>query len=176
MAMCTMSSVVKVVLDRSQEITAHRVGLERTITRNAEVQDASNFGQVYKNWHELVWQESEAAAAEMAVANYFGDYGFIPEIDNAHDTADVGENIEVKWTKHTNGHLILQESQRSRPNDVCILVWGKSPVYHLAGWIPAFMAMRPRYKHSQQGNYWVSQRNLFEMKYLRSSNYGDTQI
>jgi hypothetical protein len=155
-----MSSVAKVVLDRSQEITAHRVGLERTITRNAEVQDASNFGQVYKNWHE-------------AVANYFGDYGFIPEIDNAHDTADVGENIEVKWTKHTNGHLILQNRGPGRPNDVAILVTGFSPVYILLGWMPVHMAKVPKYKHPYQNNYWVPRSNLFEMQYLKRSNYGD---
>jgi hypothetical protein len=168
-----VSRVAKVVLDRSQEITAHRVGLERTITRNAEIQDASNFGQVYKNWHELVWQESEAAAAEIAVANYFGDYGFTPAIDNAHDTADVGDNIEVKWTKHANGHLILQNRGLGRPTDVAILVTGFSPVYVLLGWMPVHMAKVPKYKHPYQNNYWVPRSNLFEMQYLKRSNYGD---
>ena len=68
MVMLTMSRLAKVVLDRSQEITAHRVGLERTIIRNADPMDASNFGQKYSNWHELVWQEAEGAGAEIAVA------------------------------------------------------------------------------------------------------------
>ena len=173
MVMCTMSRVAKVILDRSQEITAHRVGLERTIIRNADPTDASNFGQAYKNWHELVWQESEGAAAEMAVANYFGDYGFVPAIDNAHDTADVGENIEVKWTKHANGHLIIQNRGPGRPNDVAILVTGFSPVYVLLGWMPISMAKQARYKHTYQDNYWVPRANLFEMQYLKRSNYGD---
>ena len=173
MVMCTMSRVAKVILDRSQEITAHRVGLERTIIRNADPTDASNFGQAYKNWHELVWQESEGAGAEMAVANYFGDYGFIPEINNAHDTADVGENIEVKWTKHANGHLIVQNRGPGRPNDVAILVTGFSPVYHLLGLMPVHMAKVPKYKHPYQDNYWVPRANLFEMQYLQRSNYGD---
>ena len=173
MVMCTMSRVAKVILDRSQEITAHRVGLERTIIRNADPTDASNFGQAYKNWHELVWQESESAAAEIAVANYFGDYGFVPAIDNAHDTADVGENIEVKWTKHANGHLIIQNRPNPRPNDVAILVTGFSPVYVLLGWMPISMAKQPRYKHTYQDNYWVPRANLFEMQYLKRSNYGD---
>ena len=173
MAVQRVSRVAKVVLDRSQEITAHRVGLERTITRNAEIQDASNFGQVYKNWHELVWQESEAAAAEIAVANYFGDYGFVPAIDNAHDTADFCDNIEVKWTKHANGHLILQNRGPGRPTDVAILVTGFSPVYVLLGWMPVHMAKVPKYKHPYQNNYWVPRSNLFEMQYLKRSNYGD---
>ena len=172
MALLDMSRVVKVILDRSQEITAHRVGLERTIVRNAEVNDASNFGQVYRNWHELVWQEAEAAAAEMAVANYYGDFGFTPAIDNAHDTADVGDNIEVKFTKHANGHLIIQNRGAGRPNDVAVLVSGMSPVYLLLGWMPVSMAKQAKYKHPYQNNYWVPRSNLFEMQYLKRSNYG----
>jgi len=172
MALLDMSRVVKVILDRSQEITAHRVGLERTIVRNAEVNDASNFGQVYRNWHELVWQEAEAAAAEMAVANYYGDFGFTPAIDNAHDTADVGDNIEVKFTKHANGHLIIQNRGPGRPNDVAVLVSGLSPVYLILGWMPISMAKQAKYKHPYQNNYWVPRSNLFEMQYLKRSNYG----
>jgi hypothetical protein len=172
MALLDMSRVVKVILDRSQEITAHRVGLERTIVRNAEINDASNFGQKYYNWHELVWQEAEAAAAEMAVANYYGDFGFTPAIDNAHDTADVGDNIEVKFTKHANGHLIIQNRGAGRPNDVAVLVSGMSPVYLLLGWMPVSMAKQAKYKHPYQNNYWVPRSNLFEMQYLKRSNYG----
>jgi len=119
-----------------------------------------------------VWQESEAAAAEMAVANYYGDFGFIPAIDNAHDTADVGENIEVKWTKHTNGHLIIQNRGPGRPNDVAVLVAGFSPVYLLLGWLPISMAKQAKYKHPYQNNYWIPRSNLFEMQYLKRSNYG----
>ena len=166
----------RVILDRSQEITAHRTALERAAVMSDEW--FRLYGQQL-NYHEMIAQHAESVGAEIAVAEYFGLRGFMPSIHTFKAEADVETpeaRIEVKHTRHMNGHLILQESQRSRPNDVCILVWGKSPVYHLAGWIPAFMAMRPRYKHSQQGNYWVNQRDLFEMKYLRSSNYGDTQI
>jgi len=167
-----VSRLAKVILDRSQEVTAHRVGLERTIIRNAKIEDVSNFGQTYKNWHELVWQEAEACGAEIAVAAYYGDYGFVPQIDNGHDTADVGENIEVKHTRHTNGHLILQNRGPGRPNDVAILVTGWSPVYLLLGWMPVHMAKVPKYKHPYQDNYWVPRSNLFEMQYLKRSQYG----
>ena len=178
MAMCGMQGLMidRVILDRSQEITAHRTALDR-----AAVMDESWFrlyGQNL-NYHEMITQHAESVGAEIAVAEYFGLRNFMPSINTFKAEADVETleaRIEVKYTKYENGHLILQESQRSRPNDVCILVWGRSPVYNLSGWIPAHMAMTPRYKHSQQGNYWVSKRNLFEMKYLRSSNYGDTQI
>lgn len=165
-----------VILDRSQEIMAHRTALERAAVMSAEW--FRLYGQQL-NYHEMIAQHAESVGAEIAVAEYFGVRGFVPSINTFKDEADVNlgqARIEVKHTRHFQGHLILQESQRSRPNDVCILVRGKSPRYELVGWMVASMAMAPKYKHSQQGNYWVSQSNLFEMRYLKRSNYGDTQI
>ncbi len=173
MVMCTMSRVAKVILDRSQEITAHRMGLERAIHFKADPSDPDQFGQSFSNYHEFIWQKSEACGAETAVANYFGDNAFVPKPTNVHEEADVGQNVEVKWTKHANGHLIIQNKTNPRPNDVAILVTGWSPVYVLLGWMPVHMAMVPKYKHPYQNNYWVPRSNLFEMQYLKRSNYGD---
>ncbi len=173
MAMCTMPGLVKVILDRTQEITAHQKGLERAIAINADPSDANQFGQQFTNYHEFIWQKAEACGAETAVANYFGDYAFVPKVNTFHDEADVGANVEVKWTKHSNGHLILQNRPNPRPNDVAILVTGWSPVYVILGWMPVHMAMQPKYKHPYQNNYWVPRSNLFEMQYLKRSNYGD---
>lgn len=172
MAVCGMSQVAKVILDRSQEITAHQKGLDRVIAINADPNDANQFGQKFTNFHEFIWQKAEAAGAETAVANYFGDYGFVPKVNTFNDEPDVGENIEVKWTKHSNGHLILQNRGPGRPNDVAILVTGWSPVYILLGWMPVHMAKVPKYKHPYQDNYWVPRSNLFEMQYLKRSQYG----
>ena len=166
----------RVILDRSQEITAHRTALERAAVMSPEW--FRLYGQRL-NYHEMIAQHAESVGAEIAVAEYFGVRNFVPSINTFKDEADVEAGvarIEVKHTRHFSGHLILQENQRLRPNDVCILVRGKSPRYELVGWIVAHMAMAPRYKHSQQGNYWIDQRNLFEMRYLKRSNYGDTQI
>jgi hypothetical protein len=167
-----VSQVAKVILDRSQEITAHQKGLDRVIAINADPNDANQFGQKFTNFHEFIWQKAEAAGAETAVANYFGDYGFVPKVNTFNDEPDVGENIEVKWTKHANGHLILQNRGPGRPNDVAILVTGWSPVYILLGWMPVHMAKVPKYKHPYQDNYWVPRSNLFEMQYLKRSQYG----
>jgi hypothetical protein len=167
-----VSSLVKVILDRTQEITAHQKGLERAIAINADPSDANQFGQQFTNYHEFIWQKAEACGAETAVANYFGDYSFVPKVNTFHDEADVGANVEVKWTKHSNGHLILQNRPNPRPNDVAILVTGWSPVYVILGWMPVHMAMVPKYKHPYQNNYWVPRSNLFEMQYLKRSNYG----
>jgi len=173
MVMCTMPGLVKVILDRTQEITAHQKGLERAIAINADPSDANQFEQKFTNYHEFIWQKAEACGAETAVANYFGDYAFVPKVNTFHDEADVGANVEVKWTKHSNGHLILQNRPNPRPNDVAILVTGWSPVYVILGWMPVHMAMQPKYKHPYQNNYWVPRSNLFEMQYLKRSNYGD---
>jgi hypothetical protein len=167
-----MPGLVKVILDRTQEITAHQKGLERAIAINADPSDANQFGQQFTNYHEFIWQKAEACGAETAVANYFGDYAFVPKVNTFHDEADVGANVEVKWTKHSNGHLILQNRPNPRPNDVAILVTGWSPVYVILGWMPVHMAMVPKYKHPYQNNYWVPRSNLFEMQYLKRSNYG----
>ena len=173
MVVCRVSGLAKVILDRSQEIIAHQKGLDRAVAINADPSDANQFGQKFANYHEFIWQKAEGAGAEMAVAAYFGDYGFVPKVNIFHDEADVGENIEVKWTKHQNGHLIIQNRPNPRPNDVAILVTGFSPVYILIGWMPVHMAMTARYKHPHQDNYWVPRSSLFEMQYLKRSNYGD---
>ena len=167
--MFTMSRIDEVILDRSQEITAHQAALDR-----AKVMDDRYFrlyGQKL-NYHEMISQHAEAAGAEIAVAEWLGITGFNPTINTFKTEADVGTGIEVKHTFHLSGALILQESQKQRPNDVCILVIGKSPVYRLIGWMPAAMALTEKYKHPRQASYWIPQFNLFEMRYLRKSVYG----
>lgn len=173
MVMRTMSSVAKVILDRQQELAAHQAALDRVRYFNSQMDDPSQHGQRFTNLHEFIWQKAEGAGAEIAVANYFGDYGFVPKPPNKSDEADVGNNIEVKWTKHAHGNLIVQNKQYERDDMVAILVTGLSPVYLVMGWMPLHMIMQPKYRHPNQGNYWVPKSNLFEMQYLKRSNYGD---
>jgi hypothetical protein len=171
MAMLSMPRIDEVILDRAQEISAHQAALDR-----ARVMQDGYFTRLYGqnlNYHEMISQHAESAGAEIAVAEWFGITGFNPSINTFKSEADVGTRIEVKHTRYTNGALILQANQSNRPNDVCILVIGKSPVYRLAGWLPASMALVPKYKHPRQDTYWIPQNNLFEMRYLGKSNYGD---
>lgn len=171
MVMHTMPRVAKVILDRAQEITAHATGLNRVVYFNSSPNDANQYGQKFTNMHDFIAQKAEAAAAEIAVASYFNVIDFTPRIENTYEYADVGLNIQVKHTKNGT-HMILQRGLESRPNDVCILVTGSNP-YLLLGWMPVHMAMVPKYKHPYQDNYWVPRANLFEMQYLKRSNYGD---
>jgi hypothetical protein len=169
MAMQQMSRLETVILDRAQEIQAHHTALERARVMSDDW--FRLYGQAI-NYHEMISQHAESVGAEIAVAEYFGIRGFNPSVNTFKSNADVGLNVEVKWTKYITGNLIVQASQEIRPNDVCILVVGRSPVYELIGWIPASMAMVPKYKHPRQPSWWIGQNNLFAMKYLKRSTYG----
>jgi len=173
MVVLSMPSLIRVVLDRAQEIEAHEAAMARALGNNVGPTTPYMHLQAM-NYHDFIAYCAEAAGAETAVATYFGVANFKPTVDTYHSQADIGDNIEVKYTKYPTGQLIVQANQSVRLEDICILVVGKSPVYAIVGWFPITMAMAEKYLHTQQGNYWVPQSNLFEMKYLKRSNYGRT--
>jgi hypothetical protein len=116
---------------------------------------------------------AESIGSEWAVAKYFG-LPFDPFEDKGKVKADVGAAIEVRWTKYELGQLIVYEYDR--PNDIAVLVTGTAPNYYIAGWIPVTMAQKPRYRHSKQPTWWVTQINLQPIENLRKSNYGTSAI
>ena len=116
---------------------------------------------------------AEAIASEWVVAKYFA-LPFDPYENKYKKKADVGKGIEVKWTKYMQGQLIVHEYDR--PEDIAVLVTGQCPNYYLAGWIPVAMAKRPKYKHTKQANWWVTQINLQPIANLVRSSYGTTAI
>jgi hypothetical protein len=160
--------IIKVILDYSQEVKAHQVGYQRIINIQGRADHPSRNNKNL-NFHEYVAEVSESVGAEMAVAEYLGIKNFEPTIDTFKNEADIGTNIEVKWTKYTDGSAIV--SPTDRLNDVICLVVGKSPVYYITGWIPVIMARKSKYV-KEDGSHWVSQVNLFPIKDLRRSVYG----
>jgi hypothetical protein len=88
--------------------------------------------------------------------------------------ADVGDKFEVKWTKYITGQLIVYEYDRT--SDIAILVTGQSPHYFIAGWIPVSIAQKPRFRHSHQPTWWVSQINLQPIDNLRKSIHGNNPV
>jgi hypothetical protein len=163
-----------VVLDYSQEVQAHASGFARSTGVVANRPDHAGRYNTKLNYHEFVTENSEAAGSEIAVAEYMGIKNFIPTVDTFTEQADVtigNLGFEVKWTRYINGHLIIHRDY-NRLQDVAILVVGRSPVYQLAGWIPVLWAKKPKYYNAADGNFWVSQRELFEMSTLRKSVYG----
>jgi len=125
------------------------------------------------SYMEQLAQMSESIGAEWAVAKYF-DLPFDPFEDKYKIKADVGSGIEVRWTKYQLGQLIVYESDRT--SDIAVLVTGQAPNYFIAGWIPIAMAQRPKYRHSKQPTWWVTQINLQPIENLRKSNYGQSAI
>ena len=148
-----MHQIIKVILDYSQEVQAHTVGLDRVASINA-VADHPNRAVRNLNFHEYVSEMSESVGAEIAVAEYFGIKNFQPTNNTYKREADVGAQIEVKWTKYTDGSLIIGRTDRM--SDVV-------------------MARKMKY-YKNDGSHWVAQRDLFPIKDLRRSVYGSSNL
>ena len=168
-------SAVKVTMSLEQTQAVATAGLIRATRYTAQFEGKTshpNFGVKNRglNWFEFVTAQCEALAGELAVANYTKNP--ITDLANRNGSliADVGRNIEVKFTSHQNGHLIVDEA--SNDDDVAVLVMGRNPHYYLIGWMPVKMAKVAKYRHSHRHGYWVAQSNLFEMENLERSNYG----
>ena len=125
------------------------------------------------NNHEQVTEYAESLGAEMIVARYFGlDYDI--NVSNGKRGADVGQGIEVRWTSYVGGNLIVYPNDRE--SDIAVLVVGKSPVYHIVGWLPVVFARRKRFKNPRQDSWWVDQANLNPIETLIRSEYAITAI
>lgn len=161
---------MKITLNLTQEQQCHVVAMKRLYETNVTPSNASHYDKSV-NYHDMISQHAEAIGAEMAVANYFNFVNFDPSKSLFKETADVSHNLEVKWTKYENGQLIIYPNDRN--TDIAILVTGKSPVYTIAGWIPVAVAKKPKYKHSSQDTWWITQINLQPIENLIRSNYAE---
>ena len=150
-------------------MVAHGTGFIRAKEIASTADHSSRFDRDL-NYHEYIAQLSEAVGSEIAVAKYFELTDFKPTHSTFKAAADVGNNIEVKWTKWRDGHLVVHNSDRD--TDIAVLVVGRSPEYFLAGWIPVNAAKIKRFwRHSEQ-NWWVTQSNLRPMEdFIRSGFY-----
>jgi hypothetical protein len=119
---------------------------------------------------DFVAQTAEAYAAEWAVANYF-KLPYQPSQSETKERADVGERIEVKWSRHPAGNLWIGHSDRA--DDVAVLVAGRTPLFSILGWIPVSIAKRDKYRHSTQDKWIVSQINLQPIETLERSNFAN---
>ena len=125
------------------------------------------------NNHEQVTEYAESLGAEMIVARYFGlDYDI--NLSNGKRGADVGQGLEVRWTSYVGGNLIVYPNDRD--TDIAVLVVGKSPVYHIAGWLPVAFAKRKRFKNPRQDSWWIDQGNLNPIDTLVRSGYATAAI
>jgi hypothetical protein len=155
------------------KVLAHTVALERIAEIGGHPDHDSRYDKSL-GFHDYVAQVAESIVAEILVARYLGYVNFDPRASRFKETADVGSNIEVRWTRYDTGALIVYENDRI--TDVAVLVTGRSPNYKLAGWIPVAIAKKPRYKSSSQPTWWVTQGNLQPIETLKGSNYGTASL
>jgi hypothetical protein len=155
------------------KVLAHTVALERIAEIGGHPDHDSRYDKRL-GFHDYVAQVAESIVAEILVARYLGYVDFDPRASRFKETADVGSNIEVRWTRYDTGSLIVYENDRV--TDVAVLVTGRSPNYNLAGWIPVAIAKKPRYKSSTQPTWWVTQQNLQPIETLKGSNYGTASL
>lgn len=163
---------MKMQLTRAEEVICLKAAIEFSVNGTMDADHKQRHNQ-QMNFYEYIAECAEAIGSEWVVAKYFG-LAFDPFEQKLKNKADVGNAIEVKWTKYVAGQLIIHEYDR--PNDIAVLVTGQSPHYFIAGWIPIAMAQKPRYRHSKQPNWWVTQINLQPIENLRKSNYGNIAI
>ena len=146
-----------ITLTRAEEYICHRAALvraENTVdywdTRRGEYEAAISGLDL----HEFIAQDAQSTGSEWAVAKALG-FDFDPYLVKGKRIADVGKNIEVKWTKYAYGHLIIQEIDRIE--DIAVLVLGKSPNYTVRGCMPISWAKDRNYRHKEQANWWIPQ-------------------
>ena len=156
----------------ADEMYIHQAATEK-ILQGSGVMGSQPRYNLALNTHEQVSELAESITAELIVARYFGlDYD--ARQNNGKHHADVGQGLEIKWTKYESGHLIIYPNDRD--SDVAIMVVGKSPTYRIAGWIPVQFAKRAKYKHRSQDSWWIEQHNLFPIEDLVRSEHGRSLI
>jgi len=147
---------MKIALTRQEEFICHDAAIHLAKNNTDYWQTREGGYSSDKSLHDLIAQDAQSIGSEWVVAKYL-EYPFDPFEQKGKIKADVGSHFEVRWTKYVAGQLIIHEYDR--PTDVAILVTGESPHYFIAGWIPVAMAQKPRYRHSKQPNWWVTQIN-----------------
>lgn len=174
---------MKYTLTAEQQIKCSQVGQIRAERYYPQFMDqydrkADNPGdwkRMKGNFFEFCQVQMESIAAEMVVGEYLGlNYGDLGD-ERFKASADVGSNIEVKWTRYSEGSLIIVP--RDRSSDIAILVTGSCPTYSIRGWIPVSIAKNDRYKSTKDSSWWVGQIHLRSIDtFKKSSSYAESSL
>jgi len=169
---------MKYTLTQEQIIRCSQIGrirAERYLPQfmeqyNRKADNPGDWKRLKGNFFQFCQVQMESVAAELAVGNYLGlTYGDLGD-ERFKSRADVGHNIEVKWTRYDEGSLIIVP--RDRETDIAILVTGSCPTYSIKGWIPISIAKQDRYKSTKDSSWWVGQIHLRSIDtYKKSSSY-----
>jgi hypothetical protein len=162
--------MISVTLSPAEEMHAARVALTRTqecrqMGVKENIKDITYFQNIYN--------QAESIGAEIAAAKALGVANFDASQSKWKDTADVGRNIEVRWSQWESAHAICKPTDRD--DDLILLVTGRSPDYKVIGYIPVAVARKPRFLH-KTGSWWVSQINLRPVETLARSVYANATL
>ena len=162
--------MISVTLSPAEEMHAARVALTRTqecrqMGVKENIKDITYFQNIYN--------QSEAIGAEIAAAKALGVDQFDASMSKWKQTADIGRNIEVRWSQWESAHAICKPSDRE--DDLILLVTGRCPEYKVIGYIPVAVARKPRFLH-KTGSWWVSQINLRPVETLARSVYANATL
>jgi hypothetical protein len=161
--------MIKVELDEYQKLIAEQVGIARakSFVAHYNGQTNTNYEQQKHggDFDQFIDRQVAAVAAEIAVAEYLGLSDFVPQNDVYKDKADVGTNIEVKYTHLMTGNLLIRK--RDRDADYGVLVIGDMQAFYIVGWIPVKEAKTEQYgRHHLPGCYLVPKADLRPMSAL----------
>ena len=89
------------------------------------------------------WNEVTAACAEFSVARTIGRF-WTAAIYAKNKTVDILPDIEVRYSQHVNGHLLLYRSDQ--PERRYVFVTGSIPVFDIHGWMYGNEGMLSKYE------------------------------
>ena len=128
---------LKIILERYEVVLAANTAIERYVStmKNQQMRGLQDMDA----WQRILL-DVDGAGAEIAVAKYLGVYwgGAFGQ-----GGVDIEPNIDVKYTKHEMGRLLVRPDAK---DDVkFVLVRGGMPNYELIGWIMGSEAKNPEW-------------------------------
>lgn len=126
-----MSEENRVELSKVELLHACAVGVYRRAMHmyalaKGEI-DPSGRAGAPEPWHEIEGAVGEYVVAKFLNINWPGDWW------TRKRTADLLPDIEVRWTKYNDGHLLIKDGDPI--TNRYVLVVGAIPTYYVVGWV-----------------------------------------
>jgi len=161
--------MIKVELDEYQRLIAEQYGIQRARNFLPHFNGQTNTNYAQQNYggdfEAFINRQVLYVGAEIAVAEHFGLTDYMPSNTSYKNEADVGQNIEVKYSHKKDGDLLIRK--RDRDSDYAVLVNGDTNAFTIIGWYPIKEAKtQARSKHHLPGCYLVANSELKPMASL----------
>ena len=162
--------MILVKLGQQDQIEAKIKGIDRAIRHRGQYEGKWSFPNHKVEQHggsfeQFTESQIISVAAEIAVARYFRLDNYQASNNSYKHEADVGKNVEVKYSEHNQGRLIVRP--RDRDSDYAVLVTGSFTHLYLKGWHNVATAKQAAYlKGCKCGCWWVPQDALAPMHQL----------